>query len=94
MIIIHGKSGSGKSALMAKAFEQAEKKLSKKVLYRFVGATGTSSNSKEVLTSLLTELANRKVREVKNKSIILGDNYSEETFQEFSEKVSKKSTMY
>ena len=50
-LAVWGASGSGKSALMAKAVEQAQKN-GQDVLYRFIGATPESSNGRALLESL------------------------------------------
>ncbi len=54
--IIHGSSGSGKSAVMAQAIREAEENKSKKLVYRFVGAGPNSNSMKEILLSLFSEL--------------------------------------
>jgi len=48
---IWGASGSGKSALMARAIEQAQNN-GQEVLFRFIGATPDSSNGRALLESL------------------------------------------
>ena len=55
-LVIYGKSGCGKSALMAQAIQQAQLDLQKSVIYRFVGATANSSSTREILTSIFEEL--------------------------------------
>jgi WD40 repeat protein len=57
-LAIWGASGSGKSALMAKAIEQAQKK-GQDVLYRFIGATPESSNGRALLESLCKQISRR-----------------------------------
>jgi len=54
--ILYGASGRGKSALMAKAIEQANERLQEKVVYRFVGATPHSNSSQEILISIFDEI--------------------------------------
>ena len=55
-----GASGTGKSALMAKAIEGAEKKHGQaEVIYRFIGATPDSSNGRALLESLCREISRR-----------------------------------
>ena len=75
-LVVYGKSGRGKSALMAKAIQEAENTLQTKVLYRFVGATPNASSSKEILTSMFEELG-----------INLSSEKKEETFIEFSKRI-------
>ncbi|MGI2174564.1 tetratricopeptide repeat protein [Shewanella ulleungensis] len=55
-LVIYGKSGCGKSALMAKTIELTLSNKPKRVLYRFVGGTANSSSSVDILTSMLSEL--------------------------------------
>ena len=55
---IWGASGSGKSALMAKAIEEAQKS-GLDVLYRFIGATPESSNGRALLESLCKQISHR-----------------------------------
>jgi WD40 repeat protein len=55
-LAIWGVSGSGKSALMAKAVENAQKS-GKDVIYRFVGATPESSNGRSLLESLCKQIS-------------------------------------
>ena len=57
-LAIWGVSGSGKSALMAKAVEQAQKN-GQDVLYRFIGATPESSNGRALLESLCRQISHR-----------------------------------
>ncbi|MBS9782437.1 MAG: tetratricopeptide repeat protein, partial [Arcobacter sp.] len=52
--IIYGKSGMGKSSLMAKAIE--ENKTKENIIYRFVGASSQSSEIRALLTSIFDEL--------------------------------------
>ncbi len=53
-LVIQGKSGSGKSALMARAIENELKteKPNSKLLYTFVGASSESTNIKEILNQI------------------------------------------
>jgi hypothetical protein len=54
-MIIFGKSGSGKSALIAKAISNASSK-NKKIIYRFSSLTPSSSSLMPLMTSLLSQL--------------------------------------
>ena len=72
--VLYGKSGSGKSSLMAKAIEIAKQKTNSKIVFRFVGATANSSTTISLLTSILEELG-KNIRIKKN-----------ENFNEFSER--------
>jgi len=56
-IAIVGEPGSGKSALMAKAIEQAQEAHSDAlVVYRFIGATSASSDGRALLDSLCRQI--------------------------------------
>ena len=56
-LAIVGEPGSGKSALMAKAIEQAQLAHSKaEVVYRFIGATPASSDGRALLDSLCRQI--------------------------------------
>ena len=57
-LAIWGASGSGKSALMAKAVEQASEN-KKEIIYRFIGATPESSNGRALLESLCKQISRR-----------------------------------
>jgi len=57
-LAIWGASGSGKSALMAKAIEQLQKS-GQDVFYRFIGATPESSNGRALLESLCKQISRR-----------------------------------
>ena len=80
-LIIYGESGKGKSALISKAIESAENLKTKKVIYRFVGATPNSATSIEILTSIFDELDG----EGKNKS--LSKDLEQESFEDFSRRI-------
>ncbi len=89
--VIYGKSGSGKSSLIAESIKKAQSNNSKKIIYRFVGATPYSSSSKEILASIFEELgkniANNSL-DNENLNLITQDNY--ETFEEFSRRVKEE----
>ncbi len=55
-LIICGQSGIGKSSIIAKAIEETSIQTSKKIVYRFIGATPNSTNTRDLLTSILEEL--------------------------------------
>ncbi|MGA7075901.1 MAG: DUF4062 domain-containing protein [Halobacteriota archaeon] len=60
VLAIHGPPGSGKTALMAKAAQQAAERYPEAVVVtRFVGATAPSSDVRSLLESLCRELARR-----------------------------------
>jgi len=54
--VIYGKSGMGKTALMAKAIDNTEKSKANKLIYRFVGASEKSSNIRDLLISIIKEI--------------------------------------
>jgi hypothetical protein len=56
--VVHGKGGSGKSALLAVALARAQGR-GAELVYRFVGATPDSTSGRELLRSLCAELARR-----------------------------------
>ena len=60
-LVIHGRSGLGKSALMARAVEEAEAAKRAPVVARFIGASAASSNLRPLLTSLVEDLAERGI---------------------------------
>ena len=74
-LIIYGKSGLGKSALMAKAIDLAMDQNSYKIIFRFVGTTPQSGDTKSLWLSIMNEL---------NIDIENSDNSS---FEEFSLKI-------
>lgn len=55
-LIICGQSGIGKSSIMAKAIEETSIQTTKQIVYRFIGATPNSTNTRALLTSILEEL--------------------------------------
>ncbi len=90
-LIIYGASGLGKSSLMAKAIEQAKENGSKKVFYRFVGATPHSGSSKEILISLFEELgvdvrSEQEKGQTKDGSMAILEQ-NQETFEQFSDRI-------
>jgi len=57
LLVIHGASGSGKTALLARAAQEAESKW--KPVVRFIGVTPHSSDVRALLSSLCQELRTR-----------------------------------
>lgn len=56
-LVIYGKSGLGKSSLMAKAIDEAMGRKAKgTIVYRFVGAAASLNNTPSLLISILKEL--------------------------------------
>ncbi|WP_298286863.1 DUF4062 domain-containing protein [uncultured Lutibacter sp.] len=76
--VLYGKSGSGKSSIMAQAINLVSKKA--KVIYRFVGATSNTSSSTSLLTSILSELGINLEKELNIKPNV---DAKKETFEEF-----------
>jgi len=90
--ILYGASGRGKSALMAKAIEEANDRLQERVLYRFVGATPHSNSSQEILISIFDELGidlrSQQQKQKEEKETVAFDTIKEiESFEEFSDRV-------
>jgi NACHT domain- and WD repeat-containing protein len=56
-LAVYGPSGSGKSALLAKAVDEAERYHGVTLVHRFVGATPESSEGRALLAGLCRELA-------------------------------------
>lgn len=55
-LVLHGRSGLGKSALMARAISDAEAEQAS-VIYRFIGASAASSDIRSLLISVVEDLA-------------------------------------
>ncbi|SEA16877.1 Tetratricopeptide repeat-containing protein [Desulfuromusa kysingii] len=87
-LIIHGPSGSGKSAIMAHAIKETTSD-NRKILYRFIGATPNTSSSKEILTSLFAELKSIRNENEKNgkPGTLLDEIKKEESFEDFSYRI-------
>jgi hypothetical protein len=56
-LVLHGRSGLGKSALMARAIAAVEAASGTPVTARFIGASPASSNTRSLLVSLIDDLA-------------------------------------
>ncbi|AZL54168.1 DUF4062 domain-containing protein [Aliarcobacter skirrowii] len=64
-LIVYGKSGYGKSSLMAKAICDAENKYKDQtIVYRFIGATSNSVNIRSLLISIVNQLKNSNIIKV------------------------------
>jgi WD40 repeat protein len=59
-LVLHGRSGLGKSALMARALAAAEIRRAP-VIARFIGASAASSNARSLLISIIEDLAAHSV---------------------------------
>lgn len=55
-LVVFGKSGMGKSALIAKAIDNAEKTENGKVIFRFVGVSENSGDIRALLLSIIREV--------------------------------------
>lgn len=55
-IIVYGKSGLGKSSLIAKVISELPDTIKQNTIYRFIGATPDSSETKSLLISILKQL--------------------------------------
>ena len=94
-LVIYGASGRGKSSLMAKAIQEAEEALQKRVIYRFVGATPYSSSSKEILISIFEELgvdvrSEQEKTQTQKDKLTLNSNEKQESFEDFSYRIYSK----
>jgi hypothetical protein len=59
-LVLHGPAGSGKSAVMARASQDARLQIpSAEVIRRFIGATGASTESRLLLNSICEEISRR-----------------------------------
>jgi len=62
-LVVYGPSGTGKTALLARAAQVAAEKYRGHIFLRFIGTTPQSSNLNALLTSLCRELLPSEVRE-------------------------------
>jgi WD40 repeat protein len=60
-LILHGRSGFGKSAVMANAIAAAEESGVDPLIYRFIGASAKSSDLRSLLISLVEDLAGHDI---------------------------------
>jgi WD40 repeat protein len=58
-LVLHGRSGLGKSAVIARAVVAAETVRAAPVVARFIGASAASSNMRALLVSVIEDLADR-----------------------------------
>jgi hypothetical protein len=91
-LVIHGKSGLGKSSLIAKAIQNTEyTHRDKKIIYRFVGSSANLSNTTEILISILKELEiNEEIRKVTNNPQTMKEE--SEKFEEFCYRIQEHLT--
>ncbi|WNL16133.1 DUF4062 domain-containing protein [Arcobacter cryaerophilus gv. pseudocryaerophilus] len=75
-LVIYGKSGLGKSSLIAKAIDDAEIKfLDTKIIYKFIGSTINLTITSEILISILKELGIiEEVRKIQNPQTLQEEN--------------------
>ena len=81
-LICYGKSGSGKSSLIAKSIEANEKNTANKVFYRFIGATKTSNTSRDILISIIDEFYFNEITGIPDHTV----DIDQESFGELSER--------
>ncbi len=62
--VIYGKSGMGKTAVMAKTVFNAIKSDSENIIFRFVGASDKSSTIRSLLLSIINEIDSSKMEEL------------------------------
>ncbi len=82
-LVIYGKSGMGKTALMAKAIDNAGNSKANKLIYRFVGASEKSSNIRDLLISIIKDIDTKKA--VKLESIFNDDIFNDQVASILSE---------
>lgn len=80
--VIYGESGMGKSALMAKAVDNAEKVTGLKVVFRFVGISEDSGEIRSLLLSILKEADISDIDEIER--VYNDDIFSELVAKAFS----------
>jgi len=83
-LIISGKSGSGKSSVMAQSIYLTRINTSKKTLFRFIGATAGTANTKSLLLSVFQELGFQIETNTGDSQKL---NKQNETLEEFSERI-------
>ncbi|WP_421796833.1 DUF4062 domain-containing protein [Haliscomenobacter sp.] len=95
-LVIYGKSGIGKSSIMAKAIENSIHK-ERKVIFRFIGATPDSIYTKKLLSSIFQEIGIDVRRDglpeayrYDNPEHIPEYFYERETLEEFSERIADR----
>lgn len=76
-LLIHGPSGKGKSALIAKAIEDSRQSIPHLVVYRFVGVSPKSSNSIDIWNSIFEELNTSFNKKQKSQYLSSEDNGKE-----------------
>ncbi len=89
-LIVCGQSGIGKSSIIAKAIEDTANQTSKRIVYRFIGATPNSTTTKDMLASILRELnISTEGKQAKNNENNLLTDIDKEgnNFVKFSNKV-------
>lgn len=81
-LILYGKSGNGKSSLIAKAIDNTKNLYrNKRVVYKFVGSTVNLTTTSEILISILKELGiNENIRKVINPRTLLEENENIDVF--------------
>ena len=90
-LIIYGKSGIGKSSVIAQAIKNTKDNSSKRIIYRFIGATPFSSSSLEILVSIFEELEidirSEDETQINLDATLKSIDDTEETFEQFSYRV-------
>jgi WD40 repeat protein/ABC-type molybdenum transport system ATPase subunit/photorepair protein PhrA len=80
-LAIYGESGSGKTALMAKAVEQAQRKYQDfEIIFRYIGSTPSSSDGRSLLENLCKQIFKTFNFEEQKRQKIAGiEGYDEES---------------
>ncbi len=81
-LVVFGKSGLGKSSLIAKAIENAENDRVGTLIYRFVGASENSTNIRSLLLSIVGEIDKKHHEELSKQTDT--DAFNQKIVQIFS----------
>jgi DNA polymerase III delta prime subunit len=96
-LVLYGRSGIGKSSIMAKAIENAVEASNTKVVFRFIGATPASVNTKKLLKSIFLEVGIDVKRDGLPENLreldpmhISEDFYDRTPLEEFGKRIQKR----
>jgi len=86
--LLYGRSGIGKTALVAKFISETEKEGGWKIFYRFIGVTANSTNIRTMLISLISEM--RKAGVIEHGEFSLDENRFYNQIKEILKTVTRK----